>query len=132
VCRVVNRSVDYRWNNVWLGNAVIKSRMRCPLKTSIKSADRQGELVTQKEALMGLKNLLLDISCNKCRDNFIRGIPMFIACCQRVDAYDQQQSISKDRDIKEAQRLYNTNSFECLCTLLQGTRQDAGRPLQVA
>jgi ISXO2-like transposase domain len=26
----------------------------------------------------------------------------------------------------------NTNSFECLCTLLQGTQQDARRPLQVA
>src|SRR6266446_1594195 len=56
---------------------------------------------------MGLKNWLLDISCNKCRDNFIRGIPMFIACCQRVDAYGQQQSMARDRETKEAQRLYN-------------------------
>src|SRR5207249_2416732 len=44
-------------------------------------------------------------STDKCRDNIMRGIPMFIEVCRRIDACQDQGVSPSDADRREAKRL---------------------------
>jgi len=55
---------------------------------------------------MGLMNWIQKKSVDKCRDNLIRGFPMFIEVCECINADEQRQGSANNADIQEGQRLF--------------------------